>query len=115
MNDKPHLDEEALAELQDVMEGEFDVLVQTYIGDSSERIARLKAALNADDIDGFTKMAHSLKGSSINIGAPHLGELCEKAEMAGKAHKPDQMPALLKAIDVEFKAVSGRLQSLVKE
>mgnify|MGYP004274314837 CR=1 FL=1 len=34
MNDKPHLDVEALAELQDVMEDEFDVLIQTYLADS---------------------------------------------------------------------------------
>ena len=33
MNDKPHLDEEALTELQDVMEDEFDVLIETYLKD----------------------------------------------------------------------------------
>ena len=38
MNDKPHLDVEALAELQDVMEDEFDVLIQTYLADSRSRI-----------------------------------------------------------------------------
>src|SRR5690554_1499436 len=38
MNDKPHLDEEALAELKDVMEEEFDVLIQTYLADSRSRI-----------------------------------------------------------------------------
>jgi HPt (histidine-containing phosphotransfer) domain-containing protein len=115
MSDKPHLDEEALAELQDVMEGEFDVLIQTYIGDSSERIAGLKAAFNAGDTDGFTKMAHSLKGSSINIGAPRLGELCHRAEMAGRAQESDQIPALLDAIDAELETVAGQLRSLVKE
>ena len=48
MGDKPHLDEEALAELQDVMEDEFEVLIQTYLADSQDRIHSLRQALEAD-------------------------------------------------------------------
>ena len=49
MNDKPHLDVEALAELQDVMEDEFDVLIQTYLADSRSRIDGLREALATAD------------------------------------------------------------------
>lgn len=84
MNDKPHLDEEALAELRDVMEDEFDILIQTYISDSRERIQALHQALSDNDPDAFTKTAHSFKGSSINIGAARLGELCLVIEKAGR-------------------------------
>ena len=72
MNDKPHLDVEALAELQDVMEDEFDVLIQTYLADSRSRIDGLKEALATADPEHFAKTAHSFKGSCINIGAPRL-------------------------------------------
>jgi HPt (histidine-containing phosphotransfer) domain-containing protein len=113
MKDKPHLDEEALAELQEVMEGEFKLLIQTYIGDSLERIAGLKIALNAGDIDAFTKMAHSLKGSCINIGAPYLGELCQAAEIAGKSQEMKQASALLETITAEFQVVTERLKKLL--
>ena len=63
MTDKPHLDEEALAELRDVMEDEFEVLIQTYVADSRDRIRGLQEALRADDRDAFAKTAHSFKGS----------------------------------------------------
>ena len=113
MSEKPHLDEEALAELQDVMEDEFDVLIQTYIADSKDRIAGLKEALAAGDTDAFTKTAHSFKGSCINIGAPRLGELSLQAEMAGKVGDLSTAPDLIEAIEAEFRTVTELLGGLL--
>ena len=111
MNDKPHLDEEALAELKDVMEDEFDILIQTYINDSSERIEALHQALLGGDLDEFAKTAHSFKGSSINIGAPRLGQVCFEAEKLGKAGALEQAPAVLEQIYTEFREVQQRLEN----
>ena len=113
MSDKPHLDEEALAELQDVMEDEFDVLIQTYLADSRDRIRSLREALKANDSDAFIKTAHSFKGSCVNIGAPRLGELSLNAEMAGKESRLEEAQALLDAIDEEFRQVTQRLERLL--
>ena len=68
MNHTPRLDEEALAELQDVMEDEFGVLIETYLADSRTRISGLKEAVDTGDSERLRKAAHSLKGSCINIG-----------------------------------------------
>ncbi len=105
MNDKPHLDEEALAELRDVMEDEFDILIQTYISDSRERIQALHQALSGDDQDAFAKTAHSFKGSSVNIGASRLGDLCQKAELAGREGRLDEARQTLPEIEAEFETV----------
>lgn len=105
MNNKPHLDEEALAELRDVMEDEFDILIQTYITDSSERIEALHQALSGNDPDSFAKTAHSFKGSSINIGASRLGELCLSAEKAGREGRLDDARQLLPELETEFATV----------
>lgn len=113
MSDKLHLDEEALAELQDVMEGEFDVLIDTYLSDSRERIAGLRLAIQENDPDAFARTAHSFKGSCFNIGAPHLGELCLAAEQAGKAQRLDEAPAMVDAVEDEFRTVSAMLQDLI--
>ncbi len=113
MTDRQHLDEEALAELQDVMEDEFDVLIQTYIVDSRDRIASLRTALAASDADAFARTAHSLKGSCINIGAPRLGELCLEAEEAGKAGDLGEGSELVGAIEEEFATVTGLLDRLL--
>ena len=105
MNDKPHLDEEALAELRDVMEDEFDILIQTYITDSRERIEALHQALSGNDQDAFAKTAHSFKGSSINIGASRLGDLCLKAEKAGREGRLDDARVLMPDVESEFLTV----------
>lgn len=105
MNDKPHLDEEALAELRDVMEDEFDILIQTYISDSRERIEALHQALFAADQDAFAKTAHSFKGSSINIGASRLGDLCRQAEVAGREGRLDDARQMLPELEAEFVTV----------
>lgn len=111
MTDEPHLDEEALAELQDVMEDEFEVLIQTYLADSRTRLQSLREALEAGDPDAFAKTAHSFKGSCINIGAPHLGALCMEAEQAGKQENLGQAETLVQAIEREFSEVTTRLET----
>jgi len=113
MTDKPHLDEEALAELQDVMDDEFDVLIHTFLTDSRERIESLKLANSHQDADALAHTAHSFKGSCINIGAPHLGELCREVEAAGKDHELERIPAIISAIESEFHQVSTMLEDLL--
>jgi len=113
MVDKPHLDEEALAELQDVMEFEFETLIQAYLNDSEERIESLKGASLDGDSDIFAKTAHSFKGSCINIGAPRLGELCQEAEKIGQHGSLNDASPILEAIEAEFQRVTDELNILM--
>lgn len=110
MNERPHLDEEALAELRDVMEDEFDILIRTYINDSRERLETLRHAMASGDEDAFAKTAHSFKGSSVNIGAARLGELCMEAEKAGKAQQLEQATSLLHGLEAEFETVRALME-----
>lgn len=113
--DSRHLDHEALTELQEVMEEEFDILISTFLEDSEERIAHLRKALSDHEVETFTKAAHSLKGSCINIGAPELGELCLAAETAGRIGNLEQGGEHLDAIEQEFQQVSQGLKSYLQQ
>ncbi|MBZ2168344.1 Hpt domain-containing protein [Marinobacter sp. F4216] len=113
MNETPHLDQEALAELQDVMDDEFGVLIETFLNDSRERIEGLRQALEGQDPEALAQMAHSFKGSCINMGAPRLGALCQIVEKAGKERRLDDVPATVDAIGAEFREVSGMLEIFV--
>lgn len=105
MNDKPHLDEEALAELKDVLEDEFGILIQTYINDSRERLETLRKTLTTGEQGVFASAAHSFKGSSINIGAARLGHLCAEAEAAGKEDRLADAAAIVPMLEAEFEVV----------
>lgn len=110
MTDQPHLDEEALAELQDVMEDEFEMLLRTFIADSRSRIGTLRKALSQSDADELSKTAHSFKGSCINMGAERLGYFCLQVERAGKSGDLTAVPTLIESIESEFTEVSRRLE-----
>lgn len=107
--EEEHLDHEALAELKEVMEEDFPILLGTYLSDSEMRIRALQTALHSNDPDQYAKAAHSLKGSCINIGAMRLGAFCNLAETIGRAGNLNDAPANLSAIEAEFAIVAKQL------
>lgn len=111
MSHIPRLDEEALAELQDIMEDEFSVLIETYLADSRTRISGLKDAVGAGDSERLGKAAHSLKGSCINIGVPKLGSLCFELEVLVKEDRLEEAEHLLASVEQEFEEVARELES----
>lgn len=111
--ERAHLDEEALQELREVMGGEFDVLIRTYLSDAADRIGAMHTALENQDLDAFNKSTHSFTGSCINIGAPRLGSLCRMAEEAGREAKTADAMRLLTKIKQEFKIVSHLFESML--
>ncbi|NWO05201.1 MAG: Hpt domain-containing protein [Alteromonadaceae bacterium] len=112
MTEQPRLDENALAELKEVMDSDFDALVQTFLADSRSRIQTLREALGQADEEQIVKTAHSFKGSCINMGAPRLSDHCSQAEQAGKAGDLSGMDVRLARIEQEFEEVERRLSQL---
>lgn len=79
-----HLDMAALEELQMIMEDDFALLLTTFLADGDIRVNEIKQALLAEDAEAVRRAAHSFKGSSSNVGAYKLSDLCFKMESAGK-------------------------------
>ena len=112
MSSAPHLDNAIIQTLQDVMEGEFSLLVDTFVNDSEERIGKLQAILgNGADADQIRRAAHSFKGSSSNIGATRLAELCHDIEAQAREGELRDVPAKLENVKVEFARVVDLLKA----
>lgn len=73
-----HLDHTVLNALQEVMEDEYPVLLDTFVCDSAERVRVLHKSRDSIQL---VAAAHSLKGSSSNMGATRLAELCHQLEL----------------------------------
>ncbi|GGM03067.1 Hpt domain-containing protein [Pseudomonas asuensis] len=84
----PHLDTDTLVALQEIMEDEYGNLLDTYISDSEERIRALRNACGAQDLVQLRHVAHSFKGSSSNMGAIILTNLCRDLEEAARRNAP---------------------------
>ena len=97
-----HLDQNVLSALQEVMEDEYPTLLDTFIADSEERLRVLR---KAEDAAQLMNAAHSFKGSSSNMGAIRLAELCHELEQRAKQKSLTGIEKLVGEIDGEFAIV----------
>ena len=77
------IDAATFAELLDMTGGDqafVDELVDTYLEEGERLVAAIAGAAAAGDIDELVRPAHSMKSSSLNVGALELGELCRSLE-----------------------------------
>ncbi len=57
------------------------------------------------DATGVAEVAHSLKGSSVNVGAKSLGKLCSDIMGCARDGKLDKAKDVLPELNSEFKKV----------
>lgn len=86
-------------------------LVDLYLSDAPMQIERMTAALTGGDRDKLRLAAHTLKGSSTNLGARQLAALC--LEVENQARNPDHPldSILLKPVTAEFERVKTALEA----
>ncbi len=97
-----HMDHKVLNELQEVMEGEFPVLLDIFLSDSDQRLDQLHQATDPRDV---TVVAHSFKGSSSNMGAIRLAHLCGQLEERALKKQLSDIKELVIKIDHEYQMV----------
>ncbi|CAI8815686.1 MULTISPECIES: Hpt domain-containing protein [Pseudomonas] len=97
-----HIDRKVLSDLQEVMEDGYLYLLETFLDDSEKRLSQLHEAKNADEL---AHAAHSFKGSSSNMGALALAELCRQLEDRVNNGPLQGIEDLINQIDREYSAV----------
>jgi len=103
-----HLDPDVLTGLQEVMESEYPKLLDTFLDDSQKRIDALRKSRG--DAKALGRIAHSFKGSSGNLGAVRLAQLCQRLEVESVELSAD-LGALVDQIDHEFALVRPLYES----
>jgi HPt (histidine-containing phosphotransfer) domain-containing protein len=86
-----------------------DDLVDTYLEDAVEQLAALDAAIDGGDPAALTRPAHSLKSSSLNVGALDLGKVSLELEERGRAGQLDGAADRVADAHREFEAVRDAL------
>lgn len=107
-----HLDKDQLAELKEVLEDEFDVLINTYLTDAQLRLQLIEQGIAAQNYEQVRLAAHSLKGASANIGALQLAQLCEHLEHDCKAEDYSRLSILFSNTVNEVEVVKNLLNNL---
>lgn len=107
--EKQLIDRETLAALQDVMEDDFQQLIDTFLTDSTQKLADMQRALAAGQCDDLRRAAHSFKGSSSNIGAAGIVAICKSIEDQAAARKLAGIESQLVDLQQEFSLVRAQL------
>ena len=100
--DDTHVDRDVLSALQEVMEEGYPDLLDIFLADSEER---LKVLRTADSAARLVETAHSFKGSSSNMGALRLTELCHQLELQARSLPCTAVQELVGEIDREFAGI----------
>ena len=100
--DDTHVDRDVLSALQEVMEEGYPDLLDIFLADSEERLKVLRTANSATLL---VETAHSFKGSSSNMGALRLTELCHQLEQQARSSPWAGIQELVGEIDREFAGI----------
>jgi len=112
MQDSAILDDEVVTELQDVMGQDFPMLVDSFHRDGEQRLLTLASAYTAGDKETLRRQAHSFKGSSGNLGAVRVFELCMQLESLAREGELGQISDLLARLRDAFDQACDALRQI---
>jgi two-component system sensor histidine kinase/response regulator len=102
------LDPGHLAAVRSLKSGGSDLarrVIRLFLETTPHSIARLQRAASSGDAAEMSRAAHSLGGSSRELGALGLGQLCQDVEHLARAGQIIDAASLLPALEQELEAV----------
>jgi len=112
---EPLIDMTQINNLKELFNDGFEPFLVTFYEDYEKKEQELSTAIQSKQMDAISKIAHSLKGSSLNMGALGLANLCQKIEAASKHDDEieiDEAFKELKAMYPVVKAEFNRISSI---
>jgi HPt (histidine-containing phosphotransfer) domain-containing protein len=114
--DIPVIDPDAIAGLRELNPGDngefLREIVGIYIEDTPKRIADLRSSLASGDVAAFTRAAHTIKGSSANVGAVALRSVAERLEFISRKEGLAGVAALIADCEAEFARAAAELRKI---
>lgn len=99
--------------LKDVIGDDLKDILQSFIDIAPGALADIRHAIDTHDADALRLHAHTLKGSSANVGATELPALCLTLETQGKDGQVTGLEANFKAVETETHRVEAFLQRYI--
>ena len=111
------LDHDRLAMLRDLDDGDgtlIMILVDEFTSEAQRQLNALRDGFAEGDPQAVERAAHSIKGSSANLGATRLSEITGHLEELARAGALGSVEAEVEAVAVEFESVRLALVALVE-
>ena len=108
---EPVVERAVLDELRTVMGGDVGEVVEDYLRITPEQIAALEESLQASRLERAARIAHTLKGSSGNLGAGSLAALCATLEQNARLARKEAAVEQLSRLRTQFERVAAELRA----
>jgi diguanylate cyclase (GGDEF)-like protein len=105
------LDRVVFEKLREILGPALQQAVTPFLEDTPTYLAQLAHAVDADDAETARTMAHSVKGSSGNLGALYLSQLAKDAEELAREQRLSDIRPLLPQLRHAFDAVAAELSN----
>lgn len=107
---------EILDSYREVMEDEADAFIadilNSFYSNARELIAKLEEAIPANDVDSFTRAAHTFKSTSATVGADRLSGLAGELEKDAQSEALTALAPRLPALKEAFAEAEAELKRL---
>ena len=91
----------------------FRKLVEAFLGDTGVRLGELRQCLNRKDAAMVRRLAHTLRGSCLNLGAVRMTEVASALERVSTQGDEGTAP-LVEALEAEFRRAESALVTLLE-
>lgn len=90
-------------------------LIDIMLDDGNSRVHMLRQAYEAQEMESVGKLAHSLKGAALNVGANALADLCASIDDTARKLRILVEESRIEALEQEFAHVSHELLTIKSE
>ncbi len=105
------LNAETVNELREILEEGLDELFEEYLADTPKQLEQMRGAAEGGDAAALTSIAHTLKGSSGNLGVAVVYELCRQLEERARAADTGDAAERVAAIESAFAEARTAIQA----
>ena len=113
IQEPPAIDKAVFNNLWKILGDHAPELTRSFIEETARLLSDMKQALDRGDWDGFRKAAHTLKGSSVTIGANRLAEICQQLQTSDKSALPGSAGVKLTELEEGFVRVKQEFSELM--
>jgi HPt (histidine-containing phosphotransfer) domain-containing protein len=101
-----------LANLRDLGDAELLAeLAGMFLDDATSRLEELREAIGAGDAASVERVAHTLKGSSGNMGATRMSAICAELQDVGGSGDLARAAGLFEGLEEEFGRIRPALEA----
>ena len=110
-NEERALDEHAFAELREMAGDMLTEVLEVFLTDTQAQLQRLRESVACGDLGAVHKIAHSLKGTSANVGALTLSRCCTDLYAIPPGELEHVIGEHTQRIELAYREVAAALRS----